>query len=352
MGLTRLALKRPVSCMLIILALAVFGITSIFGFKLQLIPDMELPMLIVMNTYPGADAESVDKLVTSVIEDAGSALSGVDSTQTISYDNYGLVLFTYEYGVDITECHDDLRAALEVAKLSMPDDAGDPTIIEMNINSMGCMMLSAIETGDVDLLKVVNESVVPELESISGVAQVNVSGGSEEYIRVELNDTLMNQYGLTMSGISQFLTAVDFSYPAGSVKQGNQDVSVTTTMEYNTVQKLREVPLLSHLVCQIAESGFAVKGHIDLAGWVDKDGEYVVFGNLDLGDRARCLNLDWFFLDERCGKHKEGKQQDHDVAHRRHVDERVLFFNLKSSHCLIASGLWRCLGLYYIIYIL
>lgn len=245
MSLTKLALKRPVSCMLAILALAVFGISSIFGFKLQLIPDIEMPMLIVMATYPGADAQSVDELVVSVIEDSGSSLSGVDSTTTMSYENYGMVLFTYEYGVDITECHDDLRAALEVAQLSLPEDAGEPTIIEMNVNSMECMMISATETGDVDLLKVVNESVVPELEALSGVAQVSVNGGSEEYIKVELNDTLMNQYGLTMSSIAQFLGAVDFSYPAGSVLQGNQDISITTSMEYNTVQKLREVPIMT-----------------------------------------------------------------------------------------------------------
>lgn len=245
MSLTKLALKRPVSCMLAILALAVFGISSIFGFKLQLIPDIEMPMLIVMATYPGADPQSVDELVISVIEDAGSSLSGVDSTTTMSYENYGMVLFTYEYGVDITECHDDLRAALEVARLSLPDDAGEPTIIEMNVNSLPCMMISATEVGDVDLLKVVNESVVPELESLSGVAQVEVNGGNEEYIKIELNDTLMNQYGLTMNGIAQFLAAVDFSYPAGSVSQGNQDISITTSMEYNTVQKLREVPIMT-----------------------------------------------------------------------------------------------------------
>lgn len=245
MSLTKLALKRPVSCMLAILALSVFGISSIFGFKLQLIPDIEMPMLIVMATYPGADPQSVDELVISVIEDAGSSLSGVDSTTTMSYENYGMVLFTYEYGVDITECHDDLRAALEVASLSLPEDAGDPTIIEMNVNSMECMMISATEIGDVDLLKVVNESVVPELEALSGVAQVSVNGGSEEYIRIELNDTLMNQYGLTMSSIAQFLAAVDFSYPAGSVGQGNQEISITTSMEYNTVQKLREVPIMT-----------------------------------------------------------------------------------------------------------
>ncbi len=245
MSLTKLALKRPVSCMLMILTLAVFGISSIFGFKLQLIPDMEMPMLIVMATYPGADPQSVDELVISVIEDAGSSLSGVESTTTMSYENYGMVLFTYEYGVDITECHDELSAALEVAQLSMPEDASEPTIIEMNINSMACMMISATEVGDVDLLKVVNESVIPELESLSGVAQVSVSGGSEEYISIQLNDTLMKQYGLTMSSVAQFLGAVDFSYPAGSVSQGNRDISITTSMEYNTVQKLREVPIMT-----------------------------------------------------------------------------------------------------------
>ncbi|MBR3761472.1 MAG: efflux RND transporter permease subunit [Lachnospiraceae bacterium] len=245
MNVTKFALKRPVTCLLAVLALFVFGLSSIFGFKLQLLPDIEMPMLIVMATYPGADAQSVDELVVSVIEDAGSALSGVDSTTSISNENYGMVLFTYEYGVDITECHDELSAALEVAALSFPEDVAEPTIIEMNVNSMSCMSISATEIGDVDLLKVINEAVVPELETINGVAQVSVSGGSEEYIKVELNDTLMSQYGLTMSTISQFFAAVDFSYPAGSVKHGSQDISITTSMEYNTVQKLKEVPIIT-----------------------------------------------------------------------------------------------------------
>ena len=245
MNLTKFALKRPVTCLLAILALFVFGLSSVFGFKLQLLPDIEMPMLIVMATYPGADAQSVDELVVSVIEDAGSTLSGVESTTSVSNENYGMVLFTYEYGVDIAECHDELNAALEVATLSFPEDAVEPTIIEMNINSMSCMSISATEVGDVDLLKVIQESVVPELETINGVAQVSVSGGSEEYIKVELNDTLLNQYGLTMSGVAQFLGAVDFSYPAGTVTHGSQDISIITSMEYDTVQKLKEVPIMT-----------------------------------------------------------------------------------------------------------
>lgn len=245
MNLTKLALKRPVSCFLTILALAVFGIGSLLGFRLELTPEMEMPMMIVMSTYPGADPESVDELVASVIEDAGSSLSGVDSVTSMAMENYCMVLFTYEYGVDIAECHDELRAALEIAELQFPEDATEPTIIEMNMNSVDIMTISAIEAGDVDLLKVVNESVVPELESLAGVAQVSVSGGSEEYIKVELDETLMKQYGLTMASVSQFLGTVDFSYPAGSVQQGSQDISVSTSMEYNTVQKLKEVPIMT-----------------------------------------------------------------------------------------------------------
>ena len=77
MNLTKLALKRPVSVILIILSLAVFGLGSIPGFKMQLTPDMDMPMLIVMTTYPGADPESVDELVTKVVEDSGSTLNGI-----------------------------------------------------------------------------------------------------------------------------------------------------------------------------------------------------------------------------------------------------------------------------------
>ncbi len=243
MNLTKTALKRPVSCVLIVIALVVFSISSLLGFKLELTPSMELPMLIVVAMYPGADPETVDELVTKVIEDAGSSLSGVEDVTAISIENMCQVLFQYEYGVDIDECYADLRSALDTASLSLPEDVDTPTVIEMNMNSMPNMYISATEAGDIDLLKVINESVVPDLEKISGVAQVEVSGGSEEYIKVELNETLLNQYGLTMDSISQMLAMVDFSYPAGTVIQGKQNMTITTGKDYNTVQQLRKAPL-------------------------------------------------------------------------------------------------------------
>ncbi|MDO4334007.1 MAG: efflux RND transporter permease subunit [Eubacteriales bacterium] len=245
MNLTKIALKRPVSVILIILALAVFGLTSIPDFKMQLIPDMDMPMLIVMTTYVGADPESVEELVTSVVEDAGATLNGIETVTSQSSENVSMVLFSYEYGVDIDECYADLRTALDTASLQMPEDAGTPVVIELNMNQTADMTLSAMTQDNMDLRKKIEDELVPELESIADVAQVSVSGGAEDYIQVLLKEEAMKQYGLTMSSVATYLAAVDFTVPAGSVKQGSQDVSVSTSMEYNNVQKLMQVPIIT-----------------------------------------------------------------------------------------------------------
>lgn len=273
MNLTKTALKRPVSVILIILALAVFGLSSIPKFKMQLIPDIDMPMLIVMTTYPGADPESVDELVTGVVEDSGATLSGIDSITSYSSENVSTVLFTYEYGVDIDECYSDLRTALDTASLQLPDDAGTPVVIELNMNQTADMTLSAITDADMDLRKKIEDELVPELESIADVAQVSVSGGAEDYIRVQLNDEALKQYGLTMSTVAQYLAAADFTIPAGSIRQGSQNVSVSAAMEYNTVEKLKQVPLMTSMGTVITLSDIAeVEQTKEAADTVSKSG--------------------------------------------------------------------------------
>lgn len=255
MSLTNLALKRPVSAILIVLALFVFGISSILSFDLELTPEMEMPMLFVMTMYPGADPESVEELVTKVIEDAGSILSGVDSVQAQSSENVSMVMFSYDYGVDIDDCYMDLRTAMDTVSMSLPEDAKNPVIMEMNMNAQPVVQISVTAVGDIDLLKVVNDTVVPELESLAGAADISVSGGTEDYIKIELRQDMMQQYGLTMETVAQYLAAVDFNMPGGSVKQGTQDMSVSTSMEYNTVRALQTVPIVtgSGSVVQLAD---------------------------------------------------------------------------------------------------
>ncbi|MBO5291885.1 MAG: efflux RND transporter permease subunit [Lachnospiraceae bacterium] len=245
MNLTKIALKRPVSTMLVVLALIVFGITSIFGFRLELTPDMEMPMLMVITVYPGADPESVEELVTKEVESAGSEQSGVSTYMSRSAENMSMVMFQYDYEVDIDDAYMDLRTALDTVTSTLPDDCQDPMVIELSMDAMDTMTLSATAVGDIDLLSYVEDTLVPELETLTGVADVNVTGGKENYIKVELNSEAMKQYGLNMSGIAQTIGALDFTVPAGSVSQGTQDVAVSSSADLSGVAQIKNIPIVT-----------------------------------------------------------------------------------------------------------
>lgn len=243
MGLTKLAMRRPVSTALVVLALVVFGLTSIAGFKLELTPDMELPMLLVYTIYAGADPESVEELVTKEVEAAGSEQSGVTSYTSQSAENMSMVMFQYEYGTDLDDAYMDLRSALDTARILMPSDASEPIIIEMAIDQMETMDISVTAVGDSDVLSYVNDTMVPELETISGVADVSVSGGRENYIKVELDSQALKQYGVTMGSIAQTVASMDFTVPAGSVSQGSQDIAVSSSTDISGVVQIQNIPI-------------------------------------------------------------------------------------------------------------
>lgn len=245
MSLTKFSLKRPVTTLLVVLALAVFGISSLLGLRLELMPDMDMPVMMVMTIYPGADPESVEELVSSEIEGKVGALSGVDSVTTYSQENSSMVLLQYDYSVDTNDAYLDLRAALDSVERSLPDDCQSPIVMKMDINSMPSMMYSLSTTDGSDVLSLANDEIVPELKAVSSVASVEVSGGRENYIQVKLDEEAMNQYGLTMSSIAQYIATTDFTVPIGSLEQGTQSISAISTADIHTVEDLRQIPLFT-----------------------------------------------------------------------------------------------------------
>lgn len=162
MGLTKKVLKRPVTTVLVVLCLIVFGLSSIFSSQLELIPEMEMPMLIVSAVYPGASPDDVDQLVISKIEDEIGTLSGVDSVTSMSSENFGMVLVQYDYDQDIDKAYDDLKKKAGWDQVgSSRDDVDTPTIIEMDINSTPSITL-AVNNDSVDnLYNYVNDDIVP-----------------------------------------------------------------------------------------------------------------------------------------------------------------------------------------------
>ena len=243
MGLTRKVLKRPVTTILVVLCLIVFGISSVTSSKLELMSEMEMPMLIISAVYPGASPDDVEELVIKVIEDEVGTLSGVDTTMSMSSENFGMVMLSYEYGQDIDKAYDDLKKKIDGLAGDLPDDVDTPTIIEMDINDMSSIMLAINNSAEPNLYNYVDGTVIPELEKLSCVANVDVSGGQKEYVRVELIPEKLAQYHLSMNAIAGMIGSADFSMPVGSTIVGGKDLSVTSGADFDTVERLKEIPI-------------------------------------------------------------------------------------------------------------
>lgn len=246
MNLTKLTMRRPVSVFIIILALIVFGVQAMFTAPLELIPEMELPMVMVMTQYPGAGPEEVEELVTTVIESALATMPGIEMIASQSQEGSSMVQMQLSYGTDMDKAYMDLQKKLDMYASGLPETASSPLILELSsmTTMQATVSLAAKATGDVDLLNYVNDTVKQEFEKISGVASVDIYGGEQDYISIRLREEDLKQYGLDMSTVAQVIGSADFSMPAGSIDRGSSQLTLRGGVTYNTTDSLRSLPLM------------------------------------------------------------------------------------------------------------
>ena len=163
MKLTRLILRRPVSVCMVILIIAVFGVSSMRGMKQELTPEMNLSMQAVMTICSGTNPQDVSRLVTEPIEEAVSSLSGVSSVTSYSSEGSPLVLLSSDYGTDMDEAYNDLSKKLSMISVQLPDSAETPTILQMDMNSSVSMMLSVSGDPAGGLYNYVSGTLQPKL---------------------------------------------------------------------------------------------------------------------------------------------------------------------------------------------
>ena len=241
MGITRFVLKRPVTVLMALLCLIVFGISSVFNATLEQMPDMDQPMMIIMANYSGASPEDMDELVTQLIEDQVSTLEGVKSMSSTTSEGRSMIMLEYDYDTDMDEAYSDLTKSLNSIR-DLPDDV-EPTVMEMNNNAQASMMLTIANPSQENLYDYVDQKIVPELEKLSTVAEVSTMGGSSEYIKIELMSDMMEQYNVSISDIKSAISAANLSYPSGSAESGNLDLSVSTLTQHDTLDELLEMPI-------------------------------------------------------------------------------------------------------------
>ena len=130
-NLTKFSLRRPVTVILCLITFAFFGLQALLGAKVELTPEMEMPMLIISTVYAGASPDDINELITMKEEDAISTLDSVDSVTSYSQENVSIVLVQYEYGTNMDTAYINLKKAVDGIQSDLPDDANTPSIMEL-----------------------------------------------------------------------------------------------------------------------------------------------------------------------------------------------------------------------------
>lgn len=246
-SLTRFVLKRPVTTFMALLCILVFGISSVLNATLEQMPDTDQPMLIVVAIYTGAGPEDIDELVTQPIEDEVSTLEGVKNMTSMSSEDRAMIMLEYDYDTDMDEAYDELKRSLDsLAVMSLPSDC-ETTVMEMSMDAGTTVSLSISHLTTENLYDYVDQTVVPLLEQLTTVAEVEAMGGSSEYVKVELESEKMKQYHVTADQVASAIKSADLSYPSGDIQYGNLELSVTTSTENNSIADMLRVPITTSM---------------------------------------------------------------------------------------------------------
>ena len=236
-------LNRPIAVVVSVIALILFGVSSMTGMSLELYPQTSYPMLFVSTMYPQAGPEEVERLITQKIEESCGTISGLKQMSSTSSEGMSEVTFQFAYGTDIGEARTQLQEALEDAKIEFPDGVQSPTIVSMNNNSDAAISISVESEKDIDVRSLVKQQIVPELKKIGDAAAVKWYGGNEKYISIELRPELAAQYNLDISTIADAISSANTEVAGGQVAYGNQNLSVSTAARYTDIEALKNIPI-------------------------------------------------------------------------------------------------------------
>lgn len=232
-------IKHHVMTILLYILVVVFGFYSFQNLPLALMPSMEVPAAVVYATYPGAGPEDIEQQVTKKLEGAVAGLSGLDTLQSTSSENMAMLVIRFTNDTDMDQAMTDLRDKVAQVKSQLPDDASDPTVMSIDIDSMPVVSVALRGNDLASLQSIAEDEIQPALERLDGVASVDISGGYEQEIAVHTDASRLKGYNLTISSIGQQLGADNIAIPGGELDNGSQTLAVRTDGEYSSIDDVK-----------------------------------------------------------------------------------------------------------------
>jgi len=242
--LPEFSVRRRVTTMMVFMAILVIGGFCLTQLPIDLLPEMDLPVISVITTYPGAAAEDVETKVTKVLEDKLSTTPDLKHILSTSKEDLSLIRLVFEWGSDLDTRANDIRDRVGMAKVDLPDDAEEPLVVKLDISNFPILVFGVqADESYPDLYKLVEDEVVDPLKRIPGVGSVTIRGSAERQLNIEFDRQRLASYGLTPQDVVRIVSLENQTVPAGDVKQGLTDYLVRVPGEFKDVEPMKRIVL-------------------------------------------------------------------------------------------------------------
>ncbi|NLE25582.1 MAG: efflux RND transporter permease subunit [Clostridiaceae bacterium] len=245
MSLPGVSIRRPIATIMIILSICLIGAVSLSKLKLDLLPDLNMPVAVVTARYEGAGPKEIERLITKPFEEALTTVSELKSIETVSTNEYCLCVLYFKDNTDMNFATLEMREKIDLAKAYLPQGVKDIMVMRIDPNNFQSTFEIGI-TSDMDLenlTRIVEEQIINRLERISGVASAKLSGGIVSEVRINLIPERLNLYGLNENYITQYIMSENLNIPVGSIDTAGMSIYLKTEGQFKSLEELKNLSL-------------------------------------------------------------------------------------------------------------
>lgn len=241
MSLPSASVRRPVMTAMVTLIVVIVGGVSLSRLNIDLLPDVELPTVTIRTSFEGASPEVMERLVTQIIEEIVATVPGVEEMTSVSSEGSSNVRVSFVWGTDVDAAALEVQAKLEDEIDELPDDVVRPRVSKFDIASFPVVLLGiASELDPVELTTLIEEQIRYRFARLPGVAQVDMWGGYDREVRIELDLGRVKALGVPLDDVLEALRDANLDLPAGEIEDGRYEVTLRAPSEFTHLDQIRD----------------------------------------------------------------------------------------------------------------
>ncbi len=241
MSLSEFSIKRPIFVIMLTLVVIVLGFISLSRIPIDLMPDITYPTLNVSTSYGNTAPEDMEQIITRPIEEALSSVPGVEEIYSVSSQGSSTVRVMFAWGTKLEEAANDIRERLDRIIGRFPEEVQRPTLRKFDPAQMPVLMLGVLtELDPIQVRKIIDEQMTYRLERVPGVASIEVWGGREREIQINLMPDKVKALSLPLDTIISKIRQENIDIPAGTIEKGNYEIVIRIPGIYTSIDQIKE----------------------------------------------------------------------------------------------------------------